>query len=82
MCRITFLVRLKLFESALFESITVTREMNIDSNEMDQNDEMDQNSLDQVKTNQMFVFDRTNKRKDFQSGFKYLSFPVSFTVCY
>ena len=48
-------------------SITETTEMNIDGYEMDQNDEMDQNSLDQVKTNQNFVFDRSNKRKDFQS---------------
>ena len=44
--------------------------MNTDGHEMDQNDEMNQNSLDQVKTNQMFVFDRKNKRKDLQSGFK------------
>ena len=51
-------------------SITETTEINIDGNEMDQNDEIDQNSLDQVKTNQMFNFDRKNKRKDFQSGFK------------
>ena len=51
-------------------SITETTEINIDGNEMDQNDEIDQNSLDQVKTNQMFNFDRENKRKDFQSEFK------------
>ena len=48
--------------------------MNIDGYEMDKNDEMDQNSSDQVKTNQMFVFDRTNKRKDFQSGFNSCAF--------
>ena len=51
-------------------STTETTEMNIDDNKMDQNDEKDQNRFDHVKTNQMFVFDRTNKRKDFQSGLR------------
>ena len=57
-------------------SITETAEININGNIIDQNDEIDQNSLDQVKTNQMFIFDKTNKRKDFQS--RDLSFPDSY----